>query len=168
MVDVAAATLAAIARYAPDVDVPPPAVLDQARRNLELQASLLSEFGAVTAAELAQLTGSRARRPSTVVDNWRRAHKSVAVRWHGDTLIPGFLVTPEAQPDPLAQAALRILADQRFSDWQAALWWVVPAPALDGTRPVDLLLEARHADAETQRVIGERLAAAAHRRRDWF
>ncbi|MHB8451664.1 MAG: hypothetical protein ACYDAQ_14655 [Mycobacteriales bacterium] len=147
---------------------PAPAVLDQARRNIALQVGLLEEFGAVSAAELAELTRSRALRPATVVDNWRRAGKIVAVRWHGDTLVPGFLVTDDAVPDPVAKPALRILHDQGFSDWQAALWWVVPARALDGARPVDLLLEARRADPPSKAATGERLPGGAGRRRDWF
>lgn len=168
MADVAAATLEAIARYAPDIDVPPPAVLDQARRNIALQVALLQEFGAVSAAELAKLAGSRARRPGTTVDNWRRAHKIVAVHWHGDTLVPGFLLVDGGLPDPAAQPALRTLAAQGFSNWQAALWWTVPAAALDGARPVDVLLAARHAGPDERSAAVERLAAGAQRRRDWF
>ncbi|MHB1739762.1 MAG: hypothetical protein ACYCXA_09860 [Actinomycetes bacterium] len=77
----AASTLEAIARYAPQIDIPPPAVLDQARRNIQLRVAMLTEFGALSAGEVAELTGSRARRPGGTADNWRRAHKIVAVRW---------------------------------------------------------------------------------------
>lgn len=168
MADVLSSMLEAIERYAPDIDVPPPAVLDQARRNLQLRVALLREFGAVSAGDLAELAGSRARRASTTVDNWRRAHRIVAVRWHDDTLVPGFLLTTAAVPDPVARPALTVLAEQGFSDWQAAVWWTVPAPDLDGRRPVDVLLEARDGDAETGRRAAADLKAVAHRRRDWF
>jgi hypothetical protein len=168
MADVAGSTLEAIARYAPDIDVPPPAVLDQARRNLELQVAMLREFGAIPAAELGRLAGSRARRPGTTVDNWRRAHRVVALRWHDETLVPGFLLLADGRPDPVARPALTALAAQRFSDWQAALWWAVPAPALDGRRPVDLLLAVRGAPAEEVQRAADALAAAARRPRDWF
>lgn len=168
MADVAGSTLEAIARYAPDIDVPPPAVLDQARRNLELQVALLREFGAVSAGELGALTGSKARRTGTTVDNWRRAHRIVAVRWHDDTLVPGFLLRADGRPDPLVRRALTALAEQGFSDWQAAIWWTVPSSALDGLRPVDVLQDARETSAAEQQHTGERLAAAACRRRDWF
>ena len=178
MADAAASTLEAIERYAPDIDVPPPAVLDQARRNLELRVAMLREFGAIGAAELAELVGSQARRPATTLDNWRRAHRIVAVRYRDKTLVPGFLLLEGGQPDPAARAALAVLDKQGFGDWQRALWWTVPSPALDGVRPVDVLLAARRRDRTpaTTHVgaraegndVSERLAAAARRRRDWF
>lgn len=168
MADVATFTQDAIAHYAPDIDIPQPAVLDQVRRNIELQVDMLREFGAVTAGELADLTGSRAKRARTTVDNWRRAHKIVTIRWRDQTLVPGFLLFPDAHPDPVAQPVLARLADQGFSDWQAALWWTVPAPALDGARPVDLLLKAREASADEASRLAGRLVGAATRRRDWF
>lgn len=166
--DPAAATLEAIERYAPDIEVPPPAVLEQARRNLGLRVAMLREFGAVGVAALAELSGSKARRPSTVVDNWRRARRVVTVRWHGETLVPGFLVSAGGRPDPAAQPALAVLVEQGFSDWQAVLWWVVPNTHLDGVRPVDVLLGAREADPPARDEAAQRLAAAARRRRDWF
>jgi hypothetical protein len=104
--DTATTTLEAIERYAPDIDVPPPAVLDQARRNLQLRVAMLREFGAVSAAELADLVGSTARRPATLVDNWRRAHRVVAVRWRDKTLVPGFFLLEDGQPDPAARGVL--------------------------------------------------------------
>ena len=75
MTNVTAATLELIDRYAPDIDVPPPVVLEQARRNLALRIHLLQEFGAVDSRELAELAGSKARNPASTVDNWRRAHR---------------------------------------------------------------------------------------------
>jgi hypothetical protein len=47
MVDVATATAELIDRYAPDISIPPPVVLEQARRNLALRVAMLEEFGAV-------------------------------------------------------------------------------------------------------------------------
>jgi hypothetical protein len=172
MADAAASTLEAIERYAPDIDVPPPAVLDQARRNLELRVAMLREFGAIGSAELAELVGSQARRPGTTVDNWRRAHRVVAVRYRDKTVVPGFLLLEGGQPDPAARAALAILDEQGFGEWQQALWWTVPSPALDGARPVDVLLAARRREHVGARGEGgdasEQLAGAARRRRDWF
>ena len=111
--DSAQATLEAIERYAPDIDVPPPVVLDQARRNLQLRAALLTEFGAIEASELAELVGSTARNRSATVDNWKRADRVVAVRWKGHTVVPGFLLRPDGHPDPAAGPALRRFARAR-------------------------------------------------------
>ncbi len=165
MVDVARATMELIDRYAPDIEVPPPVVLEQARRNLALRVSMLNEFGAVDAPELASLVGSAARNPASTVDNWRRADRVVTVRWKGRTLVPGFQLLATGRPDPALQSVLRVLRAYGMGDWERALWFVVPSPALDGDRPVDRLLGGRERPA-TERA-GE-LVAAAERRRDWF
>jgi hypothetical protein len=70
---VAAATAELIDRYAPDIEIPPPVVLEQARRNLALRVRMLEEFGAVDPGELAALVGSAARNSASTVDNWRLA-----------------------------------------------------------------------------------------------
>lgn len=166
MADVAQATTELIDRYAPDIDVPPPVVLEQARRNLALRVRMLEEFGALEPRELAELVGSTARNPSSTVDNWRRADRITTVRWKGRTLVPGFQLLPSAQPDPAVQLVLRVLRAYGMSDWEQALWFVVPCPALGGSRPVDRLLALRRS-ADTGDGAA-RLAAAAQRRRDWF
>ncbi|HTT92615.1 MAG TPA: hypothetical protein VMF65_23880 [Acidimicrobiales bacterium] len=165
MVDVAAATEELIDRYAPDIDIPPPVVLEQARRNLALRVAMLEEFGAIEAKELAKLAGSTARNPATTVDNWRRADRIVTVRWQGRTLVPGFQLLESGQPDPAVRPVLHILRAYGMTDWEQALWFCVPSPALEGARPVDRLLAFRgqpEAEGSTD------LAALAARRRDWF
>lgn len=157
--------MAALDRYAPDVDVPPPAALDQVRRNLQLRVSLLREFGALYAEDVAELAGSSARKPGVTLDNWRRARRVATVKWHGRTCVPGFFLRDDGTPDPHARAALTVLAAQGFSDWEAALWWILPAAALDGARPVDLLLQARSSGSAD---VADTLARAARRPRDWF
>src|ERR1700733_7003578 len=67
---VAAATVELIDRYAPDIEIPPPVVLEQARRNLALRVRMLEEFGAVDPGELATLVGSTARNSASTGDNW--------------------------------------------------------------------------------------------------
>lgn len=153
-------------RYAPDIEIPPPAVLDQVRRNAQLRASLLQEFGAVSAEELADLVGSRAVRRRTVVDNWSRADRLVAVSWRGQTLVPGFQLLSDGHPDPALQPVLATLRQYGAEPWERALWWALPAPRLDGKRPVDLLIRSRmwqdRGDAQAA------LIAAAQRQREWF
>ncbi len=155
-------------RYSPDIEVPPPAVLDQVRRNAALRASMLQEFGAASPEAVAEAIGSRSKRPRSVVDNWVRADRVVAVGWHGQTLVPGFQLLADGRPDPLLVPVLAALREYGADAWERALWWTVPAPQLDGRRPVDLLLAARGADAATRDDAGKELVAAAHRRRDWF
>lgn len=154
-------------RYSPEVDVPPPAVLDQVRRNAQLRTSLLQEFGAISVDELADLVGSRATKRRTTIDNWVRADRVVAVVWHGRSLVPGFQLLPDGRPDRLLQPALRALHTHGAGAWERALWWTVPARLLDGARPVDVLLRARDAAAAERASVAERLERAASRRRDW-
>jgi hypothetical protein len=165
MVGVADATVELIDRYAPDIEIPPPVVLEQARRNLALRVRMLEEFGAIDPRELAVLVGSAARNPASTVDNWRRADRIVTVRWQGRTLVPGFQLLGSGQPDPAVRPILRVLRSYGMSDWEQALWFVVPSPALDGARPVDRLLALRE-----EPTAGEAagLVAVAERRRDWF
>jgi hypothetical protein len=165
MVDIAAATTELIDRYAPDIEVPPPVVLEQARRNLALRVAMLEEFGAAESKELAELAGSTARNPASTVDNWRRADRIVAVRWRGRTLIPGFQLLESGQPDPAVRPLIQVLRSYGMGDWEQALWFVVPSSALGGTRPVDRLLALRGAPNPEGM---EELVAAARRRRDWF
>jgi hypothetical protein len=165
LVSVAAATAEIIDRYAPDIDIPPPVVLEQARRNLALRVAMLEEFGAVDPKELATLVGSTARNPATTVDNWRRADRIVTVRWQGRTLVPGFQLLESGQPDPAVRPVLQALRSYGMSDWEQSLWFLVPSPVLGGARPVDRLLALRQQPGAEGTA---ELAAAAARRRDWF
>lgn len=167
LTDVADFALKAIEQYTPNIEVPPPAVMDQVRRNIEAQVALLTEFGAVTVEELAKLAGSKAKRPGVTVDNWRRAHRIMTVRFRDQTLVPGFLLLETGQPDHTAQPAITQLAEYGGSDWQTALWWTAPAPALDDQRPVDMLLQARDGSVPAVEVKAK-LTSAARRRRNWF
>lgn len=163
-----ALTTELVDRYSPAIDIPPPAVLDQVRRNAQLRTSLLAEFGAIEAHELADLVGSRARNRMSVVDNWRRAGRVVVVPWKGKALVPGFQLLGDASPDPRLRPVLARLDAQGLGAWEQALWWTVPAPRLGGARPVDLLLRTRSAGPEVAEGLEDRLLEAAHRPRDWF
>lgn len=163
--EVADATTELIDRYAPVIEIPPPVVLEQARRNLALRVGMLQEFGAVEPAELARIVGSAALNPASTVDNWRRADRITTVRWKGRSLVPGFQLLASGQPDPAVRGVLRMLRAYGMGEWEQALWFVVPCSALDGQRPVDRLLALREHPSDEG---AAELAAAAERRRDWF
>jgi len=165
VIDVARATVELIDRYAPDIEVPPPIVLEQARRNLALRVRMLEEFGAIEPGELARLAGSSARNSASTADNWRRAHRIVTVRWKGRVLVPGFQLLQSGKPDPIVGRVLRVLDAYGMDDWEQALWFVVPSAELGGGRPVDALLTLRRRPSTEG---ADELVAAAERRRDWF
>jgi hypothetical protein len=157
-----------IDRYAPEMSVPPPTVLQQARRNLELRAALLHEFGGATAEQLAELTGSRAKNPQHTLDNWRRAHKVVAVRFNAEHYVPGFMLRPDGKPDPRIQPVLKALAEQEATPWEAAAWWVLPRWQLDGGRAVDLLLASQLQSDDADREVQAKLLDIVHEARNYF
>jgi hypothetical protein len=166
--DAGTGIMASPARAEPEPTAGSAAFRDQERRNVELRSAMLREFGALSPAAVAGLVGSRAARPGSIVAGWRRAQRLVTIRRDGETVVPRFLLLDDGHPDPVARGALRTLAAQGFSNSQAALWWTVPASALDGRRPVDLLRDARQLPAEQRTSVADALAAAARRFRSWF
>ena len=123
----------------PDVPLPEPAVLLQARRNAEARAALLTEFGALTAAQVAELSGSDAKNRSAIAGRWRREGRLVAVDHHGKTYYPGFQFDADGHPRPVVAEALEHLSASSVTPWQQALWFTTANGWLDGRRPVDVL-----------------------------
>ena len=131
----------------PDVTLPSPPIVLQARRNAQARIELLAEFGGLTAAEVAQLSGSEAKNRSALAGRWRREGRLLAVEHHGTTLYPGFQFTTEGQPRPVVATVLRVMAGAKLPPWQQALWFTTASGWLDGKRPVDLL------DDDTQAIV---------------
>jgi hypothetical protein len=127
------------AAMTPDVPVPTPSVVLQARRNAEARASMLEEFGALTAAEVADLAGSEAKNTSALAGRWRREGRLLAVEHRGNLYYPGFQFDSAGKPKPVIAGVLRYLGSQDVSPWQQALWFSTANGWLRGRRPVDLL-----------------------------
>jgi hypothetical protein len=129
----------------PAIQLPTPAVLLQARRNAGARSELLSEFGALTAAEVAELAGSEARNTSALAGRWRREGRLLAVEHHGTAYYPAFQFDSDGKPRPIVQEVLEHLSVPDTTAWQQALWFTTANGWLDGQRPVDVLDE--HPDA---------------------
>jgi hypothetical protein len=127
------------AAMTPDVLVPTPPVVLQARRNAEARTSMLEEFGALTAAEVADLAGSEAKNTSALAGRWRREGRLLAVEHHGTLYYPGFQFDSAGKPKPVIAGVLRYLGSQDVSPWQQALWFTTANGWLGGRRPADLL-----------------------------
>jgi hypothetical protein len=123
----------------PDVAIPSAAVVLQARRNAEARTSLLTEFGALTASQVAELSGSEAKNRSALAGRWRREGRLVAVEHHGTTYYPAFQFDVDGRPRPVVADVLKQLSHPSMTPWQQALWFTTANGWLDGRRPVDLL-----------------------------
>lgn len=123
----------------PDLAVPTPPVVLQARRNAEARTQLLNEFGALTAAQVAELAGSEAKNTSALAGRWRREGRLIAVDHQGTVYYPGFQLDPEGRPRAVVAEVLNHLDQLDTTPWQQALWFMAANGWLDGRRPVDLL-----------------------------
>ena len=123
----------------PDIDIPTPSVVLQARRNAEARAAMLEEFGALTAAEVAELAGSEAKNTSALAGRWRREGRLLGVEHHGTVYYPGFQFDSSGGPRPEIAEVLRYLSPPDVTPWQQALWFTSSNGWLAGRRPVDLL-----------------------------
>jgi hypothetical protein len=123
----------------PDVALPSPAVVLQARRNAEARTALMTEFGALTASQVAGFSGSEAKNRSALAGRWRREGRLVAVEHHGTIFYPAFQFDADGRPRRVVEDVLKLLDDPEMSPWQQALWFTTANGWLDGRRPVDLL-----------------------------
>jgi Protein of unknown function (DUF2384) len=140
------------------LELPTPAAVLQARRNVEARSALLQEFGALDSGQVAELAGSRATNRAALANRWRAEQRVLAVPMGDELLYPGFQFTAEGKPVPAVGSALRELrTDPRLRHWQAALWFAGPNGWLGGRRPVDLL------DAEPDAVVEAARREAAGR-----
>jgi hypothetical protein len=133
------------AAMTPDAAIPTPPVVLQARRNAEARTSLLKEFGALTAAQVAELAGSEAKNTSALAGRWRREGRLIAVEHHGTVYYPGFQFDSSGKPKAPVAGVLRYLGPPAVTPWQQALWFTSANGWLGGRRPVDLLDD--HGDA---------------------
>jgi hypothetical protein len=124
----------------PEIPVPSPAVVLQARRNAEARTELFTEFGALTASQVAELSGSEAKNRSALAGRWRREGKLVAVEHHGTVYYPAFQFDQDGKPRPVVESVLEQLHDPQMTSWQQTLWFTTANGWLDGRRPVDLLV----------------------------
>lgn len=123
----------------PAGQVPTPIDALQARRNAEARWALLSEFGALTAAQVADGAGSRSTNRSALGGRWLRDGEVLAVTHGGTRYFPAFQFDVDGRPIPVIREVLRHLAG--LGEWQRAIWFVTRSRLLDDRRPVEVLPE---------------------------
>ena len=131
----------------PDDAVPDSAVVEQARRNAEARTAFLREVPTASSAELAELSGSRARNKAALAGGWRKAGRVFAVSVSGQLRFPLFQFDQAGQPKPQLAEVVRALEQNGLSGWELALWFAGASERLDGQRPLDVL------DTEPDRVL---------------
>jgi DNA helicase HerA-like ATPase len=131
----------------PNEPVPESAVVEQARRNAEARTAFLKEVPTATSADVAELSGSRARNKAALAGGWRKRGKVFAISASGQLRFPLFQFDREGQPKRELAELLAVLQEQGLSGWEIALWFSGANERLDGKRPLDLL------ESEPERVL---------------
>lgn len=137
-------------------EVLPAALVAQARRNAEARLSFLTEFGAMSAEQVADLAGSKAKNRHETASRLKREGRVFAVEHEGLAFYPAFQFDTAGRSRP---AVAQVLAASDLDGWELALWFATPNGWLDQQRPVDLL------DGAPEQVVG---AAAEDRRGNVF
>ena len=135
--------------------VPDSAVVEQARRNAEARTVFLEQVPTATSAQLAELSGSRARNKAALAGGWRKARRVFAVSVSGQLRFPFFQLDHAGQPKPELAELIRTLEAQGLSGWELALWFTGASERLEGKRPLDLLDAAPERVLEAARQVAE-------------
>lgn len=126
-------------QLSPEFDIPTPTEVLQARRNASARASLLTEFGALTSSQVADLVGSEAKNRSSLAHRWRKEGRLLGVQYKGTVWYPGFQFH-DGDVLPVVVDVLAELGGAGAGEWEIALWFTAPSGWLADRRPVDLLL----------------------------
>jgi hypothetical protein len=131
----------------------------QLRRAKELRAEFLVSYPSVTAAELADSTGSNARNRAQRAYAWERTGRIFSISDGTRKLYPAFQFTgAEPEPNPVIATVLAALRPSR-SPWELAMWFASPHPSLPkGSRPADLLERDSDAVIRAAEIDAEEIA----------
>ena len=117
-----------------------------AQRIAARHARVLSEFGFVTAEQLADANQSRAGNRNALADNWKKRRQVFAVRHRDESgqpreVFPLFQFE-DHKPIKVVQSVLEVFGEHK-APWKLALWFTSNNGWLPGqARPVDLLESA--------------------------
>lgn len=120
-------------------DLPPSTpLLEQLRRNAESRAELAAEWGVLSAEEVADLLGSRARNRAAAASRLKAQGRLFSVPYRSRTIFPAFQFA-DGLLRPVVAEVLAALLPAGWSDWEIALWFTTANGRLGDRRPVDAL-----------------------------
>jgi hypothetical protein len=133
-----------------------PLVAAVLQRDADARLALVREWGAWSAAELADRAGANASDRSALAAAWTSRGRIIGVDWNGRTVYLAFQFAADGQPRPVIGRVLAHLRRAGLTDWQAMLWFTSPNAWLDARRPVDVLDDAPAAVEGAAAGFGER------------
>jgi hypothetical protein len=105
--------------------------------NAQARAEALSEFGALTAAELEAIRGLHTDNPHATPARWLREQRVFAIDAPGGRRFPAFQFV-DGQPKGEVARVLAALHGE-LRGWELLLWFTSSSGQLGGRRPVDVL-----------------------------
>jgi hypothetical protein len=128
--------------------VPPPATVEQARRNAEARVEFLGEFPTLSSGEVADLAGSRSRNRAALAHGWRKQDRVFSVSVGREQRYPVFQFDMDVgTPKANVSKVISLLRSAGLEGWQIALWFTGPLARLGDRRPVDVV------DTEPDQVV---------------
>lgn len=112
----------------------------QLRWNALAREAALTEFGALTSAQLAEQRGAKTANPHTTTSRWLSADRVFAIDTAAGRLFPAFQFV-QGEPRPVISRVLDALRGQ-VRGWELLLWFTGSNGYLGGARPVDRLVAA--------------------------
>lgn len=124
----------------PQVSILTDAATTQLIWNAKARADALSEFGALTPAEIEEMRGVQTKNAHSIVSRWVKEGRVFAVDAPGGRKFPGFQFS-DGEPRPIIARVLAALGAE-LRGWEILTWFTGPSGYLEGHRPVDLLTAA--------------------------
>lgn len=126
-----------VEKLLPHLPAVSPHAAEEAERQARLRTRILRDFGAWTAAEIADLAKSSARNRSARAGRWRAEGRIFGVPYRGVCFYLAFQFDEGGKPRPAIAEVIDAFGTA--DPWQLATWFVLANPRLDRRLPVDVL-----------------------------